>query len=68
MLWSPEAGLLNKSSCLPPGLGVTNLQNPEELFWPRFVALFKPDLDVQQTHLWAYCYNTFYVCYLRMFV
>jgi hypothetical protein len=41
-----EAGLLNKSSCLAPTLGVTNM-NPVTV-----CCAIKSDLDIQQTRLW----------------
>ena len=47
----PEAGLLNKCSCLARALGVINLQTWEIWFWSYFVVLLKSDLDVQQTRL-----------------
>ncbi len=49
--FSPEAGLLNKSSCLAAGLGVTKFVTVISMNWSHFVALLKSDLDVQQTGL-----------------
>ncbi len=46
-----EAGLLNKSSCLAPALGVTKIIIVTDIFWSHFVVLLKSYLDAQRTHL-----------------
>ncbi len=45
---SSKAGLLNKSSCLAPTLGVTKFII---VTGSHFAVLLKSDLDVQQTKL-----------------
>ncbi len=48
-LVSPKAGLLNKSSCLAPTLGVTNFIIFIHMIWVTLPL--KSNLDVEQTHL-----------------
>jgi len=55
-----EAGLLNKGSCLARTLGWHTLWIWYIWFWSHFVVLLKsdhrrPDLHVEQTHLWRFC-------------
>ncbi len=37
----PKAGLLNKSSCLAPALGVTAFIAVNGIFWSHFVVLLR---------------------------
>jgi hypothetical protein len=49
-IWqSCEAGLLNKSSCLAPALGVTKITNAAAMFLSLYVVLLRSHLDVEQT-------------------
>jgi hypothetical protein len=48
LFYKPEAGLLNKCSCLARALGVIKFINMGETI---LVPILKSDLDVQQTHL-----------------
>jgi hypothetical protein len=53
-LVTPEAGLLNKSSCLAPALGGTKIPFANDMILGTFCcasSTTKSDLDVQQTHL-----------------
>jgi len=49
--FQPEAGLLNKSSCLAPALGFTKLFIVTTIVVVTLVVLLKSDLDVQRTHI-----------------
>jgi hypothetical protein len=42
---------LSKSSCLATALGVAEFIIVIDMIWVTLVALLKPDLVVQQTHL-----------------
>jgi hypothetical protein len=44
-LWTPEAGLLNKSSCIAQTFGVAKFLNSSKIFWSLFVVLLKSDLS-----------------------
>jgi hypothetical protein len=46
-----DSGLLKKTSCLAPALGVTKFTIVIDMILGHTVVLFKSDLDVQQTQI-----------------
>ncbi len=58
---APEAGSLNKSSCLAQALGLTRFIIVTDMI---FDVLLRSHLDVQQTHLWDQCYKLLYILYV----